>query len=127
MRRRVRLGATIMALAALGVLATAGSAAAKAKAPVFALQPLTSGPYYVFHAHPGQTITGRVRVVNTGSVAGTARVYAVDATTGATSGASYLTDTRRRTDVGAWTRLSVGKVRLRPRQLKVVDFTMRVP
>ena len=30
-------------------------------------------------------------------------------------------------DVGAWTRLSVGRVHLRPRQAKVVDFTLRVP
>jgi WxL interacting protein linking bacterial and host surfaces len=118
-----------MAVAVVALLAVAGTAAgARApRAPVFALQPVTSGPYYVFHAHPGQTVSGRVRVVNTGSAAGTARIYAVDATTGATSGASYLTDSRRRSDVGAWTRLSVGQVHLRPRQSKIVAFTMRVP
>src|SRR5437016_13053810 len=121
----MRLGAAVAALAAVALLAVAGTASARA--PVFALQPVTSGPYYVFHAKPGQTISGRVRVVNTGSAAGSARIYAVDATTGATSGASYLTDSSRRTDVGAWTRLSVGRVNLRPRQAKVVDFTVRVP
>ena len=68
-----------------------------------------------------------MRVVNTGSAAGSARIYAVDATTGATSGASYLTDSARRTDVGAWTRLSTGRVHLRPRQSTTVSFTVRVP
>jgi hypothetical protein len=117
--------AALAALAAAALLALAEPAAARA--PVFALQPVTSGPYYVFHAKPGQTISGRVRVVNTGSATGSARIYAVDATTGATSGASYLTDSARHTDVGAWTRLSVGRVRLRPRQSKIVSFTVRVP
>lgn len=129
MSQTIRARAT--RVAALAALAIAGSLAAAqpaaARAPVFALQPVTSGPYYVFHAKPGQTISGRVRVVNTGSAAGSARVYAVDATTGATSGASYLTDSARRTDVGGWTHLSVGRVRLRPRQSKIVSFTVHVP
>jgi hypothetical protein len=124
-RVRSRLVAVMAALAAVALLPTAASAAART--PVFALQPVAKGPYYVFRAHPGQTISGRVRVVNTGSAAGSARIYAVDATTGATSGASYLTDNVRRSDVGAWTRLSVGRVRLRPRQSKIVSFTVRVP
>jgi hypothetical protein len=66
-------------------------------------------------------------VVNTGSAAGSARIYAVDATTGATSGASYLTDSSRPADVGAWTRVPGGRVTLRPGQAKVVSFTVRVP
>lgn len=124
-RARLRLGALSAALALAAPLVVAGNASARG--PVFALQPVAKGPYYVFHAKPGQTISGRVRVVNTGSATGSARIYAVDATTGATTGASYLTDRTRHTDVGAWTRLSVGRVRLRPRQSKVVDFTVRVP
>ena len=122
---RPRLGAAVAALAAGALLAAASPAAARG--PVFALQPVAKGPYYIFHAKPGQTLSGRVRVVNTGSAAGSARIYAVDATTGATSGASYLTDSARRTDVGAWTRLSTGRVHLRPRQSTTVSFTVRVP
>ena len=124
-RARARHLAALAALATAGFLAAASPAAARG--PVFALQPVTKGPYYVFHAKPGQTLSGRVRVVNTGSATGSARIYAVDATTGATSGASYLTDSDRRTDVGSWTRLSIGRVRLRPREARIVSFTVRVP
>jgi hypothetical protein len=117
--------------AAAGAIAAAATlsqsaAASAAPSPVFALQPVTSGPYYVFHAHPGQVISGLIRIVNTGSAAGSARVYAVDATTGPTSGASYLTDSRSR-DVGAWTKLSAGRVSLGPGRSATLRFKVRVP
>src|SRR5207244_329227 len=45
-RARVRLSAAVLALAVVALLAMAGTAAARA--PVFALQPVTSRPYYAF-------------------------------------------------------------------------------
>jgi hypothetical protein len=100
---------------------------AAASGPAFAVEPLDAGAYFVFDAHPGETLHGRVRVVNVGGAAGLVRLYAADATTGPTSGASYLADAPRRSDVGAWTALSIPRADLRPGESRVVPFTVRVP
>lgn len=120
-RTAVRLvGATLAAMCAL-------TGTALAKGPTFALQPMSKGAYYTFDAARGKTVTGRIRVFNTGTSAGVVHLYAVDATTGPTSGAAYLTEPGRATDVGAWTRLSTTTVSLRPGKSKVVAFQVRVP
>ena len=74
--KRARRGA--IGVAAVAAMLSGSAAASAAPGPVFALQPVTSGPYYVFHADPGQTISGRIQVVNTGSAGGTAHIFAVD-------------------------------------------------
>ena len=69
----------------------------------------------------------RIRVVNTGGRTGTAYLYAVDATTGQTSGAVYLSRQSPKRDVGAWIRLSQSNVTLAPGKNAVVDYTIRIP
>ena len=53
-----------------------------------------------------------IRVVNTGGRTGTAYLYPVDATTGQTSGAVYLSRQSPRHDVGAWITLARSTVTL---------------
>src|SRR2546421_8936857 len=75
----------------------------------FALKPLKYDPaltatksYFVLSNHPGDVIHDQIRVVNTGGKSGTAYLYPVDATTGQTSGAVYLSRQSLRHDVGYW-------------------------
>src|SRR5690242_20253101 len=98
-RGRTALVAVLAAVAALA--AVAGSA--RAAAPTVSLTPV--GPagakgYFVYSAHGGSRISGQVSLVNTSAVKGTVLLYAVDATTGQTTGAVYQSRARRRRDVG---------------------------
>jgi hypothetical protein len=115
----------LVVLTAVLLAVTAGSA--RASAPTFALQPVDAGPYYIFDAQPGSLVEGRIRVANTGSRTGTARLYGVDAATGPTSGATYLTDPGHESSVGEWTHPAVGSVTLRPGETRVVPFQVLVP
>ncbi len=100
----------------------------------FALNPLHYDPslratksYFVAVARPGATIENSVRVINTGTRAGTAYLYTVDATTGQTSGAVYFDRRIPRRDVGAWISLQTRAVTLAPKQSKVISFVVHVP
>jgi hypothetical protein len=100
----------------------------------FALKPITYDPalaatksYFVLVTRPGTLITDHVRVVNTGHRMGTAYLYSVDATTGQTSGAVYLSKQSPRRDVGAWIRLARSSITLAPGASAIVPFTIQVP
>ncbi|HST25865.1 MAG TPA: DUF916 domain-containing protein [Gaiellaceae bacterium] len=117
-----------------GAAVLAAPAAAAATAPTFALVPQHYDPklratesYFVAQAVPGTTFTNSVRVSNQGGTGGSALLYAVDATTGQTSGAVYLDRTKPRRDVGAWIELGKSSVSLGPGQSVVVPFTVHVP
>jgi hypothetical protein len=119
-----RLAAAI-ALLALAVLPAGAQARAK-----FAVDPQGASSargYYVFHTSPGRVAEGRVRIANVGNHTGTVFLSAVDAATGATTGAVYGASPRRPVGVGAWTALSRYRVRLRPRSSTIVHYTVRVP
>lgn len=130
----MRLRALILAAAALlGALACANASAAPGQA-VFALHPEHYDPglrvtesYFVAHAHPGASLTNAVRVVNTGTAAGTALLYPVDATTGQTSGAVYRDRKKPRPGVGSWVTLGASSVTLGPGKSMVVPITVDVP
>jgi hypothetical protein len=122
--------AAVMAVV-LGGLTVAGADAGGAE---FGLRPVHFDParpatesYFVYEATPGQTIHDTVRVDNAGTAAGTARLYAVDATTGETGGAAYLTAGYPRKDAGAWITLAQSQVTLPPGQSTTVPFTVTVP
>ena len=95
MRLRVSLLAAALLCGAAVVFPASGwSARGEAS---FALKPLKYDPaltatksYFILDAKPGDVIHDQIRVVNTGGRTGTAYLYAVDATTGQTSGAVYL-------------------------------------
>jgi len=132
MRLRVSLLAAALLCGAAVVLPASGWAG-RGNAS-FALRPLKYDPalsatksYFILNAKPGDVIYDQIRVVNTGGRTGTAYLYAVDATTGQTSGAVYLSRQSPRHDVGAWVRLSRSSVTLAPGKDAVVDFTIRVP
>jgi hypothetical protein len=113
-----------VALSSIALPASAHAAA------TFALDPQGASSargYYVFTGGPERTLHGRVRVVNTGNRPGTVLLYAVDAATGATTGAVYHAQEDPRSDVGAWTTLRRSSVRLAPGKSAFVGFTVRVP
>src|SRR5437899_2587462 len=65
--------------------------------PIFGVQPVHYDPnqpvtkaYFVFDTHLGTVLDNSVRVTHNGTATGTVSLYAVDATTGQTSGTVYL-------------------------------------
>lgn len=118
------------AAGALACAAVALVAAAPARAePVFAITPTpqTASNYFVLKTAPGSVLSRSVKVTNVGDSAGAVRLYAVDATTGKTTGAVYLGDDRPRRGVGAWVALDRSRLTLRPGQSEVVGFSLKVP
>lgn len=91
-----------------------------------ALGPHVHDGYFVFTAKPGSRIAGAVRLSNRGDAAGTTDVYSVDAATGRTSGAVYLTN-RKPVGYGRWMHLHKTHVSLPAGGTAVVAFTIRVP
>jgi len=108
------------------LLGSAPSAAAKA---VFSVQPTntTATGYLVLTGSSGKTIQSSVEVLNTGDKTGSASVYAVDGTTGQTSGAVYRSRQEARKDVGAWIKLSKTRVTLPAHSQQAIPFTVAVP
>ncbi|HEY3920823.1 MAG TPA: DUF916 domain-containing protein, partial [Gaiellaceae bacterium] len=119
-------------IAALVVLALAPSAAATAATtpvgPVFGLRAVGNPKlgYFVYPVSAGTTLHGAVRVTNTGDRTGTVKLYSADATTGATTGTVYLTDSAPK-GVGTWISVGAPSLTLAPGKQKVVPFTVHVP
>lgn len=118
------------ALLVAGLGLAAGATRADAAGPTVSLTPI--GPagakgYFVYNARSGSRVKGQVDVVNTASARGTVLLYAVDATTGQTTGAVYRSRHQRRRDVGAWTKLPVRRLVLDSHGRTRVSFTVRVP
>ncbi|MDQ6835322.1 MAG: DUF916 domain-containing protein [Actinomycetota bacterium] len=82
--------------------------------------------YFVLSARPGATVRGRVEVTNTGS-AGAVALYAVDGTTGKTTGAVYRSRQERRVDVGRWIKLTPSRVTVPAGKMTLVTFRVRIP
>jgi WxL interacting protein linking bacterial and host surfaces len=117
-------------LAAGGVMAMAGAPAVAQGAATFALKPSAASVkrgYFVEAARPGERISDEVQVINVGDRAGRVRIFAVDATTGQTSGVVYGSSEQRRHGVGAWMRLGARMVTLAPGESRTVPFTVLVP
>jgi len=108
----------------------AEAALATASGPSFALQALQTPngmSYFVYHARPTTVLSGRVRVANAGGAAGDVALYAVDATTGQTSGTVYLDGRAPRSAVGSWIVLGAKRLTLSPGESRIVPFTVTVP
>jgi hypothetical protein len=117
--------AAAVALLALAVLPAGAQARAK-----FAVDPQGASSargYYVFHTSAGRVAVGRIRIANVGNHTATVRLTAVDAGTGATTGAVYGASPSGPVNVGAWTTLSRSWARLHPGSSTIVHFTVRVP
>jgi hypothetical protein len=109
-------------------LVVAPLASAAAKAPVFGLRALGNPKlgYFVYSLTTGSVQQGGVIISNSGTAAGTVKLFASDATTGRTTGTVYLTD-RKPTKVGAWISLAATSLTLKPGQHRTVGFTVHVP
>ena len=114
-------------MAGLAAALLAPAAPAAAAGPVFSIIPTDRRPYFVYRAAPGAVIHGTVKVTNVSTVAGTVRLSGVDATTGQTSGAVYLSSTATQHAVGTWLSLASNAVKLAPHSSQMVPFTVRVP
>lgn len=115
-------------------VSAASVASADSGQAVFSLQPVKYDPsnpltrsYFIFEGKTGTTIQSSVRVTNSGTASGSVNLYPVDATTGQTSGAVYLSQNDPRKDVGAWITLSQQKLTLAPGQNQVVTFQVSIP
>jgi len=121
----------VAALIGVGLLALMLSQAASAAAQPyssFSIRPVSgSEGFFVLEGKRRAKLPATVRIVNTGTKAGTVRLYAVDATTGATTGAVYLGREVRRRGVGRWIKLPLSRLTLRPGQARTVRFSVRVP
>jgi hypothetical protein len=129
----MRLWLTVLIVALLGAFAAAPASAAPGAA-IFALVPEHYDPslnatqsYFVAVARPGATFQNSVRIRNMGTESGTALLYAVDATTGQTSGAVYLDRRMPRHGVGSWITLGTHSVTLGPGQSRIIRITLHVP
>lgn len=117
-----------LVLILLAGLVLAPAASAAAKAPVFGLRAVGNPKlgYFVYSLPPGSVQQGGVTISNSGTAAGSVKLFAADATTGRTTGTVYLTD-KKATRVGAWISLSAATLTLKPGQHQTVHFTVHVP
>jgi len=130
----MRLPSCIFACAVMVAAVAAAPGFAASGAASFALIPehydaslRASKSYFVADTGPGRTYKNSIRISNLGKQTGTALLYAVDATTGQTSGAVYLDRTKPRRGVGGWATLGDSSVTLAPGQSKIVPVTVHVP
>jgi hypothetical protein len=119
---RVRIAIAGSAFVSLVQVVPAGAVGA-----TFSITPTTRAGYFVFNSSRGSVIHGAVRVVNVSAVAGQAKLYAVDATTGQTSGAVYQSEKAPRRGVSSWIKLAASTVALGPHQGARVAFSVQVP
>jgi hypothetical protein len=125
-----RRSSRLPALAVGGAIVMAGMPTLAQGAATFALKP--SAPslergYFLKAARPGERIADAVEVINVGDRAGRVRIFAVDATTGQTSGAVYGSRRQPRRGVGAWIRLGASTLSLAPGESRTVPFAVLVP
>src|SRR5437016_5154525 len=118
-----RLAAILLLTLVLAPLASAAT-----KAPVFGLRAVGNPKlgYFVYSLAPGAVQSGGVIISNSGTAAGTVKLFTADATTGRTTGTVYLTD-KKPAHTGAWVQLSAKSLFLKPGQHKLVTFTVHVP
>lgn len=124
----------ILMSAILLIVALHGSIAHADAGPKFGLQPVLYDPsnpvtksYFVFDSSAGMILHNRIRVTNSGATTGTVSLYAVDATTGQTSGVVYLSGNNARRDVGTWITLGLQNVTLLPGQSRIIPFQVAIP
>ena len=134
MRRRALISLFLVAFVGWVGAQSAVAGAAVPAAPSFAIRPVKWDPglretnsYFVLDTKPGATTREQIRVTNVGTAAGTVKLYAVDATTGQTSGTVYKNGTARRRDAGSWIALSASKLTLAPHRSQIVSFVVTVP
>src|SRR5579864_196250 len=130
---RATIGLFIFSLLLVGTYTTRATHAAEGVSS-FGLQPVVYDPsnqltrsYFIFDSRPATILHNQLRITNSGTATGTAMLYTVDATTGQTSGAVYLSHNAMQRDVGTWITLGVHLVTLTPGQSQVIPFQVAIP
>lgn len=123
--------ALFIALASVGLVPAVARAGNEAR---FSLQPVTYDPavpatksYFVFDSWVGAVVESQVRITNTGTASGQVHLYAVDATTGQTSGTVFLAREAARAGSGKWVELGEQELTLQPGEERIVPFRVAVP
>jgi len=118
---------------AVGIFASPPIYAAGGK-PGFSLQPAVYDPenpvtrsYFVLNLRPGTTTTLSIRVLNSGTAAGTVNLYPEDAATAQTGGTVFNAHGAPLRDVGAWISLKTSSLTLAAGQSEIVPFTLTTP
>ena len=103
-------------------------------APHLSIEPSASSPYgaflrgyYVYNSLPATRQLDHVHIYNSGAVASTLHLYAVDATTGQSSGTVFRSHSDPQHDVGSWITFSRQEITLSPGQSADVLFTLTIP
>ena len=115
-------------IAAAAALVFVTSASAAGSGPVFGIRGAGNPKlgYFVYDLGTSQSVTGAVIVSNTGNEAGVVKLYAVDGTTGRTTGTVYETSTPPRKQ-GTWVTLADSTLKLPAGTHEQVPFTVHVP
>lgn len=127
MSRHPHLGAALLGCSLLLTLAGAPASSA-APAPEreigFLVAPVGT-PSLRFPAEPGQTVTGRIRIVNLAAKGRTIRLTTADLVTADTGGASFPSEPP--TSTGTWLELGRERVVLEGHEKETVGFRVAVP
>jgi len=129
------MGLALRIVFALLVACLAPAAAAFAQAQSgFSLRPAAPDPavpasqaYFILTGAPGQSVRQQVLVTNSAASPATLDLYAVDAATGATSGAVFPNRDLTPVGPGTWVRLGQSQVVVPPGGQQPVDVEVRVP
>ena len=117
-----------LALTAIGNTRDTGPSTLFSIAPFYDINThRTPRPYFTYKMSPAMQLQDSVQVKNVGKIRGTAKIYAVDATTDQMSGMSFFSDKDPRHDVGAWISLGSQRVTLDPGQHIDIPFHLHVP
>lgn len=127
--RAVVLAALLLGLVGAVVRADEPKRAQFGLRPVYAnVATAASQGFFILDARPGAVIAeDGVRVTNAGDAEGSVRLYSVDGTTAAASGAVYRNEQEPREDVGAWMTLGARELTLKPGESQVVPLTVTIP
>ncbi len=85
------------------------------------------GSFYLLHAHGGDTVRQTVTVQNPNDRSILADVAGVDASTGASTGATYATPGSVAKGTGAWIDVAEHELQLSASERRTVSFGVRVP
>ena len=88
--------------------------------------PLTKS-WFIYTLEPGEIKEGKVDIVNLSDEPENIKIYPVDAVTTKDGAFAPEPEDKKRIDVGAWTTLAESEVFLEPREIKTVNFTIKVP
>ena len=130
-----RFGARLAAAQVMLLLILLGAPAVQAQtASGFSLRPANPDPtaavsqsYFVYTVAAGATKSDELLVLNTGADPVTLDLYAVDALTGATTGAVYAGRSPAPKEAGAWVRLAQPRLTIPPSSTARLPFDVQVP